>query len=237
MPRLPTIPKLTTSFCRSRQRKVAQLHASDFYAVVWDDRVFCTDCLPDDVSFNDPEVSPIFASEEFDTYPVCDVCGEVQDYVNLTDVGRATMGGKLPAAIWRNRGLWTDSIEVPTDEGGGRYIRWDHNDLARYPGGAVREVKETFILFSQQTDTALAVPLDAEIEVYTRAKGDKEWALLKVEYESEGSMPYQETWIERAAARECPRCHKRNAIIKEEHPDTDMNEIVLQCPDCGYSSG
>jgi DNA-directed RNA polymerase subunit RPC12/RpoP len=35
---------------------------------------------------------------------------------------------------------------------------------------------------------------------------------------------------------ECPRCHKMNATYVEEHPDTDMNEMVLKCPDCGYSS-
>ena len=32
----------------------------------------------------------------------------------------------------------------------------------------------------------------------------------------------------------CPECKKENAYIKEIHPDTDMNEIVLYCPDCGY---
>jgi len=33
---------------------------------------------------------------------------------------------------------------------------------------------------------------------------------------------------------ECPKCHEKNAIHKELHPDTDMNEMVLKCPDCGY---
>ena len=32
----------------------------------------------------------------------------------------------------------------------------------------------------------------------------------------------------------CPKCGKHNAVYKEIHPDTDMNEIVLSCPDCGY---
>lgn len=30
----------------------------------------------------------------------------------------------------------------------------------------------------------------------------------------------------------CPVCGKSNAYYKEIHPDTDMNEIVLYCPDC-----
>jgi DNA-directed RNA polymerase subunit M/transcription elongation factor TFIIS len=32
----------------------------------------------------------------------------------------------------------------------------------------------------------------------------------------------------------CPHCHNKNASYIEVHPDTDMNEIVLDCPDCGY---
>jgi len=32
----------------------------------------------------------------------------------------------------------------------------------------------------------------------------------------------------------CPKCKKPNAVIKELHPDTDMNTIALVCPDCGY---
>jgi len=31
----------------------------------------------------------------------------------------------------------------------------------------------------------------------------------------------------------CPKCKKMQAFYREEHPDTDMNEIVLYCPDCG----
>jgi phage FluMu protein Com len=33
---------------------------------------------------------------------------------------------------------------------------------------------------------------------------------------------------------ECPRCKRQNAFIKEIHPDTDINAIVLYCPDCKY---
>jgi len=35
----------------------------------------------------------------------------------------------------------------------------------------------------------------------------------------------------------CPACGKVNAIYKEIHPDTEMNEIVLSCPDCGFEEG
>ena len=30
----------------------------------------------------------------------------------------------------------------------------------------------------------------------------------------------------------CPKCGMTNAYYKEIHPDTDMIEIVLYCPDC-----
>jgi DNA-directed RNA polymerase subunit RPC12/RpoP len=33
----------------------------------------------------------------------------------------------------------------------------------------------------------------------------------------------------------CPKCGKANATLKEEHPDTDINEIILSCPDCGFT--
>jgi DNA-directed RNA polymerase subunit RPC12/RpoP len=33
---------------------------------------------------------------------------------------------------------------------------------------------------------------------------------------------------------ECPSCKKHNAYHTEEHPDTDMNEMVFKCPDCKY---
>jgi len=33
--------------------------------------------------------------------------------------------------------------------------------------------------------------------------------------------------------RKCPKCNKENAVVRESHADTDMNEMVLECPDCG----
>jgi len=54
---------------------------SDFYAAyVFEGRTYCTDCLPPG---SEPEATPIFADAEFDSYPVCDVCGEQHDYVRL----------------------------------------------------------------------------------------------------------------------------------------------------------
>jgi len=35
---------------------------------------------------------------------------------------------------------------------------------------------------------------------------------------------------------QCPRCEHAKAYYKEIHADTDMNDIVLVCPACGYSA-
>ena len=32
---------------------------------------------------------------------------------------------------------------------------------------------------------------------------------------------------------DCPKCGNKKARHREVHPDTDMNEIVEYCPDCG----
>ncbi len=32
----------------------------------------------------------------------------------------------------------------------------------------------------------------------------------------------------------CPECYEFNATYEEIHPDTDINEVVLVCPDCGF---
>lgn len=34
----------------------------------------------------------------------------------------------------------------------------------------------------------------------------------------------------------CPVCGHPNATIKETHPDTDINDIMMCCPDCGIES-
>lgn len=35
---------------------------------------------------------------------------------------------------------------------------------------------------------------------------------------------------------DCPKCHKKNATKREAHADTGMDDIVMECPDCRYSS-
>lgn len=63
------------------------MKAWDFDAVYYDGECYCNECLPDGVSSDDEEVSPIFADSEADYYPVCTVCGTVHDYTSLTVYG------------------------------------------------------------------------------------------------------------------------------------------------------
>lgn len=53
----------------------------DFDAVVYNGNVYCNECCP--VDLDAPAVHPIFASEEWASIPVCDVCGTEHDYVTL----------------------------------------------------------------------------------------------------------------------------------------------------------
>ena len=55
----------------------------DYEAVVYDGAEYCAECLPEGVSVNDEEVSPIFADAEVDRPVVCDACGTVHDYMNV----------------------------------------------------------------------------------------------------------------------------------------------------------
>ena len=32
----------------------------------------------------------------------------------------------------------------------------------------------------------------------------------------------------------CPECGRGNAYYKEIHPDTDIHDVVLFCPDCKF---
>ena len=57
-----------------------------FDAVVYDEcTVLCVACLPDGVSHNDDCCHPIFADSEWNSYPVCEKCGRIIDYVNLLE--------------------------------------------------------------------------------------------------------------------------------------------------------
>lgn len=57
----------------------------DFEAVVYDGAVYCLGCFDGDT--DDEEVSPILADSEWNSYPACTICGDVQDYVGLTSDG------------------------------------------------------------------------------------------------------------------------------------------------------
>jgi hypothetical protein len=59
------------------------MKAWDFDAVTHDGAVYCIGCCP--VSLDDEEVHPIFASDECDYAPTCDVCGEIHDYMGFTE--------------------------------------------------------------------------------------------------------------------------------------------------------
>lgn len=61
----------------------------DYEACAYDGAVYCNGCLPDGIDENHEDISPVFADSEWDSYPVCDHCGCVHDYVSLTSVGLA----------------------------------------------------------------------------------------------------------------------------------------------------
>jgi len=60
------------------------MKAWDYDAVVWEGEVYCVGCLPDNVNVENEGVMPIFASSEWDSYPVCTVCHMEHDYVGCT---------------------------------------------------------------------------------------------------------------------------------------------------------
>jgi len=53
----------------------------DFEAVIYNGAVYCIDCCPVDVDSED--VMPIFADQEWEYIPICEVCGAEHDYVSL----------------------------------------------------------------------------------------------------------------------------------------------------------
>ncbi len=59
----------------------------DFDAVVYNDEVYCVEHLPEGVNIETDDVKPVFASDEWDFFPACEVCGKMHDYVGLTDAG------------------------------------------------------------------------------------------------------------------------------------------------------
>lgn len=59
------------------------MFAYETAACVYDGEVYCNGCLPDKFRRDPDEVSPIFADSEWDSVPVCCVCGEEHDYVQV----------------------------------------------------------------------------------------------------------------------------------------------------------
>ena len=59
------------------------MNSYDFDAVTYDSDIYCVECLPDDISVDNEDVSPIFADQEWDVVPVCCVCGTEHDYVTV----------------------------------------------------------------------------------------------------------------------------------------------------------
>ena len=59
------------------------MNATDFDAVYYDGEAYCTCCLPTGVLVKDEEVSPIFADEEVEQWPICTVCCHVHTYMTL----------------------------------------------------------------------------------------------------------------------------------------------------------
>jgi len=40
--------------------------------------------------------------------------------------------------------------------------------------------------------------------------------------------------LKKSSEHQCQKCHGNNAYVREMHPDTDMNEMVIYCPDCKH---
>lgn len=60
------------------------MKAYDYEAVTYDGAVYCTECLPDGISVESEDVSPIFANSEWDSAPCCDKCHCRHDYMTIT---------------------------------------------------------------------------------------------------------------------------------------------------------
>lgn len=55
----------------------------DFKAVIYEGEVYCMECLPEGVPYDD--WYPIFADSEWDYAPCCDKCGKVHDYMTILE--------------------------------------------------------------------------------------------------------------------------------------------------------
>lgn len=83
----------------------------DYEACAYNGAVYCNQCLPEGVDIESDDVSPIFAESEWDSYPVCDHCGGVHDYVGLTTYGQRQQ--KVAGCFCGTRGL---EIEMTVEQ-------------------------------------------------------------------------------------------------------------------------
>lgn len=74
------------------------MHAFEYEAVTHEGSVFCTHCVPSEIE--DADTVPIFASEEVDSYPHCDICGALHEYMGLTQDGVAFHYGEVDTVDW-----------------------------------------------------------------------------------------------------------------------------------------
>ena len=72
---------------QTTERIKRYMKSYDYEACAYDCALYCSGCLPEGITTDSEEVSPIFAGSEHDGYPVCDHCGAVHDYVSLTTDG------------------------------------------------------------------------------------------------------------------------------------------------------
>ena len=57
----------------------------EYNCVEYEGEIYCINCLPDGVDAQSGNVNPVFACSEWDSYPVCAVCGMEHDYVILLE--------------------------------------------------------------------------------------------------------------------------------------------------------
>ena len=65
------------------------MKAWNFECVAYDGAIYCVQCLPEGVQEDNEEVSPVFATEEVESYPTCDACGAEHDYMCLIESGNS----------------------------------------------------------------------------------------------------------------------------------------------------
>jgi hypothetical protein len=63
------------------------MNRDDYDAVTYANGLYCVGCAP--VPLDHVNVAPVFADSEWDSYPSCDRCGKVHDYVRLRPHGEA----------------------------------------------------------------------------------------------------------------------------------------------------